>query len=159
MNITIDLKGLKTKDEVIRKFSETFVIHASNWDAFEDGLQNADADNPKITFPLWLSIYNYRDFEKSEPDNYKMFSEILKESQKSYLGKNKFFSFRCSETVNPNLDISKVQFSRISLPFQADPNTASPSVKVRDHDVVLSFDAWKLDSTDDIGNTIFSFLF
>jgi hypothetical protein len=105
MDVVIDLKGCKDEKSVLLKFGEVLVLGGPdgnipaqadvngkgwgiNWDALNDSLKELEnggiwGTSPKFQFPLKITVKNYQEFKKNQPDKFQILMEILA-SQISY---------------------------------------------------------------------------
>jgi hypothetical protein len=100
MKVVIDLSGLKTKDEVLRKFGEIFEFGGPdgnfpvepegnagwglNWDALTDSLALLPeggiwGTGKKFPAGTSIEIIHFEEFRKNDPEGYVILQEILSE--------------------------------------------------------------------------------
>ncbi len=123
MEIFIDLKGLTTKQEVLRKLGEVFEFGGPgpeanvpvvgpldgkgwgmNWDALNDSLRHLEKGgiwdtSKKFVFPLYIKIYNYEEYQKADPEGFKILTDIFETAKNEYAKQKKFFSILFADIV------------------------------------------------------------
>lgn len=91
MNFIVDLKGVKDKQELIKRFVDTLKLPDEpnwqwNWDAFNDYFRNLDTDSKvvresdPVPQEVHLTIRNIWDVARYSKDEYCSLCEILVEA-------------------------------------------------------------------------------
>jgi hypothetical protein len=119
MQVTIDLKGLKTKEEVLHTFGEVFQLGGGpegnipvaanttgkgwgmNWDALADSMSYLDTGgmwgtSRKFEFPLTITVVNVQDFQENDSRGFSTLEEILDATKEQYAKKNKILKVNLS---------------------------------------------------------------
>ena len=108
MKILIDLSGLKTEEEVLRKWGDVFNFGGAdekgwglNWDAFNDCLRELEdggiwGTSKKFTFPLEIEIANYKEFKNADAKEFDIMKDILQYQMEEYSKQHKMLKIHYS---------------------------------------------------------------
>lgn len=89
--ITIDLKGIKTKDQVLEKIGQAleFVNWGMNWDALNDSLESMDAGGiegtgKKFKYPIKVIFENNQELQENDSETFNTLREIFEQKSENF---------------------------------------------------------------------------